>query len=91
MQKSQSANPEPAQKSIRKLSQAPELPDHLDLVEKSGAWFSYGEERIGQGREKAKQYMKDNPEVALELENKLKELLLNNNSSFTEEKTIEEN
>ncbi len=62
-----------------------------DLVEKSGAWFSYGEERIGQGREKAKQYMKDNPEVALELENKLKELLLNNNSGFTEEKTMEEN
>lgn len=47
-----------------------------DLVEKSGAWFSYGEERIGQGREKAKQYMKDNPEVALELENKLKELII---------------
>ncbi|MEM6339117.1 MAG: recombinase RecA [Pseudomonadota bacterium] len=62
-----------------------------DLVEKSGAWFSYGEERIGQGREKAKQYMKDNPEIALELENKLKELLLNNNSGFTEEKTMEEN
>ncbi|MEM6339140.1 MAG: recombinase RecA, partial [Pseudomonadota bacterium] len=62
-----------------------------DLVEKSGAWFSYGEERIGQGREKAKQYMKNNPEIALELENKLKELLLNNNSGFTEEKTMEEN
>lgn len=61
-----------------------------DLVEKSGAWFSYGEERIGQGREKAKQYMRDNPEVALELENKLKELLLNNNSGFIEEKTMEE-
>ena len=62
-----------------------------DLVEKSGAWFSYGEKRIGQGREKAKQYMKDNPEIILELENKLKELLLNNNSGFTEEKTMEEN
>ena len=62
-----------------------------DLVEKSGAWFSYGEERIGQGREKAKQYMKDNPEVALGLENKLKELLLNNNRGLTEEKIVEEN
>jgi recombination protein RecA len=62
-----------------------------DLVEKSGAWFSYGDKRIGQGREKAKQYMKDNPEIVLELENKLKELLLNNNSGFTEEKTMEEN
>ena len=62
-----------------------------DLVEKSGAWFSYGEERIGQGREKAKQYMKDNSEVALGLENKLKELLLNNNSGVIEEKIAEEN
>lgn len=62
-----------------------------DLIEKSGAWFSYGEERIGQGREKAKQYMKDNPAIALELENKLKELLLNNNSGFIEEKIMEEN
>ena len=62
-----------------------------DLVEKSGAWFSYGEKRIGQGREKAKQYMKDNPEIILELENKLKELLLNNNNGLTEEKTMKEN
>lgn len=61
-----------------------------DLVEKSGAWFSYGEQRIGQGREKAKQYMKDNPEIALELENKLKELLLKSNSGFVEEKIMEE-
>lgn len=61
-----------------------------DLVEKSGAWFSYGKQRIGQGREKAKQYMKDNPEIALELENKLKELLLKSNSGFVEEKIMEE-
>ena len=36
MQKSNSVNPEPAEKSIRKLSQAPESPDKLDLVDKSG-------------------------------------------------------
>jgi len=53
-----------------------------DLVEKAGAWFSYGEIRIGQGREKAKQYMKDHPETALELETKLKNLLLSNDSDF---------
>ncbi len=61
-----------------------------DLVEKSGAWFSYGEQRIGQGREKAKQYLKDNPEIALELETKLKEFLLKHNGAFVEEKIIEE-
>lgn len=60
------------------------------LVEKSGAWFSYGEQRIGQGREKAKQYLKDNPEIALELEAKLKELLMKNSSGFAEEKFMED-
>lgn len=60
------------------------------LVEKSGAWFSYGEQRIGQGREKAKQYLKDNPETALELETKLKEILMKNNNGFAEDKLMED-
>ena len=44
-----------------------------DIVQKSGAWFSYNEIRLGQGRENAKQYMKDNPEVMVEIENKIRE------------------
>lgn len=40
-----------------------------DLVQKSGAWFSYKDIRLGQGRENAKQYLKDNPALLLELEN----------------------
>ena len=40
----------------------------LDLVQKSGSWFSMGETRLGQGRDAAKQYLKDNPEVADNLE-----------------------
>ena len=43
------------------------------MVQKSGAWFSYGDVRLGQGRENAKQYLKDNPEIALEIENKIRE------------------
>lgn len=43
------------------------------MVQKSGAWFSYGDIRLGQGRENAKQYLKDNPEIALEIENKIRE------------------
>jgi len=43
------------------------------LVQKSGAWFSYGEIRLGQGRENAKAYLKENPELALEIENKIRE------------------
>jgi recombination protein RecA len=44
-----------------------------NVVEKSGAWFSYGGERIGQGREAAKQYLLEHPEVSLAIENKLRE------------------
>ncbi len=39
-----------------------------DIIHKSGAWFSYNDQRIGQGRENAKQYLSDNPEVANEIE-----------------------
>ena len=43
------------------------------LVEKAGAWYSYGSERIGQGKENARQYLKENPAVAAQLENALRE------------------
>ena len=49
----------------------------LDLLQKSGAWFSYGDVRIGQGREKAKDYLRDNPEVAAELEARIREMTVN--------------
>ena len=44
------------------------------LIDKSGAWYSCGGERIGQGKENARQYLKDNPKLAAELEVKLREL-----------------
>jgi recombination protein RecA len=44
-----------------------------DIVEKSGAWYSYGGTRIGQGRENVKEYLRKNPEMALEIENKVRE------------------
>ncbi|MCY1460404.1 Protein RecA [compost metagenome] len=43
------------------------------LVEKSGAWYSYGEERIGQGKDNARGYLRDNPQVAQRLEAELRE------------------
>jgi recombination protein RecA len=46
-----------------------------DIVNKSGAWFSYGDTRLGQGRENAKQYLKDNPEIAQEIEARVREVL----------------
>lgn len=46
--------------------------DH-DIIQKSGAWYSYNSAKIAQGREAAKQFLRDNPEVALEMEAKIKE------------------
>ena len=45
------------------------------LINKTGAWFSYGDIRIGQGRENARQFLKDNPEVCAEINQKLRELI----------------
>jgi recombination protein RecA len=44
-----------------------------ELVQKSGAWFSYNDTRLGQGRENAKQFFKENPDVMYEIENKIRE------------------
>ena len=46
---------------------------NLDIINKSGAWFSYGGQRIGQGRENAKQFLRENPEVTKEIETKIRE------------------
>jgi recombination protein RecA len=46
-----------------------------DLVQKSGSFFSYGETRLGQGRNNTKEFLRDNPELAAELENKVQEKL----------------
>ncbi|MEG0772332.1 recombinase RecA [Clostridium sp.] len=44
-----------------------------EIVQKSGAWFAYGDVRLGQGRENAKNFFKENPQVRLEIENKIRE------------------
>lgn len=44
-----------------------------DIIQKSGAWFSYGDVRLGQGRENAKVFLKDNMDILLEVENKIRE------------------
>ena len=69
---------------ISKEGELIDLGVKYEFVEKSGAWFSYGEIRIGQGRENAKQYMRNHPEVASELEGKIKTKLLNAKNGFEE-------
>ena len=50
-----------------------DLAVNLDIVNKAGAWFSYNGEKIGQGREAAKLYLKNNPDVMKEVENKVRD------------------
>ena len=57
---------------ISKTGEIVDLGVKANVVEKSGSWFSYNGEKIGQGRENAKIFLRDHPEVALEIENKIK-------------------
>nr|WP_246579307.1 recombinase RecA [Alkaliphilus flagellatus] len=58
---------------ISKTGDILDVATSLDIIDKSGAWYSYGDHRLGQGRENGKQFLKDNPEIALEIENKIRE------------------
>lgn len=57
---------------ISKVGDMLDLAVELEIVEKSGSWYSYMEERIGQGRENAKRFLSDQPEMCLEIENKVR-------------------
>jgi recombination protein RecA len=57
---------------ISKTGEIVDLGVKVGVVEKSGSWYSYGDERIGQGRENAKLFLKNNPAVAKEIEDKIR-------------------
>ncbi len=57
---------------ISKMGELLDLGVKAGIVEKSGSWYSYGDERIGQGRENAKTFLKDNKSVAYEIEDKIR-------------------
>ncbi len=60
---------------ISKTGEIIDLGVEYNIIKKSGSWFSYGETKLGQGRESVKQVIKDNPELAQELEAKILEVL----------------
>ncbi len=60
-------------KGISKEGNILDIAVNLDIIEKSGSWFSYKGTRIGQGRENVKKYLTDNPEVMAEIEAKIRE------------------
>ena len=61
-----------------------DLAASVDIVNKSGAWYAYNGDKIGQGRENAKQYLRDNPAVCQEIENKVREHFGLNGSMTTD-------
>ena len=65
----------------------------MDIIEKSGAWYSYGGNRLGQGKENAKDFLRENSEIATEIEAKIRENLVLGNNPFTkigDEAAVEE-
>ncbi|MBE5819889.1 MAG: recombinase RecA [Clostridiales bacterium] len=70
-------------KGISKEGTVLDLAVNLEIIDKSGAWFSYNGDKIGQGRENAKKYLQDNPELMQEVEKKIR-----NNFSQAFEKSL---
>ena len=58
---------------VSKMGEILDLGVQAGIVDKSGAWFSYGSERIGQGRENAKTFFRENPDMTREIENRIRE------------------
>ena len=68
---------------ISKVGEIIDLGVKFEIIEKSGAWFSYGDERIGQGRENAKKFLIENIDIAQEIEDKIRVANGLNNNSIT--------
>jgi recombination protein RecA len=58
---------------ISKMGEIIDMGVDLNIIQKSGSWFSYGSDKLGQGRDTVKQLMRDNPELATEIEAKIRE------------------
>jgi len=63
-------------KGISKVGEIIDLGVELNVIQKSGSWFSYNGNKLGQGRDAVKQLIEDNPELADELEKKIKDLVM---------------
>lgn len=75
---------------ISKTSEIVDLGSEFNILIKSGAWYSYNGAKVAQGREAAKQFMHDNPEVANEIEQKIRERLANNINAKVESPSADE-
>ena len=73
---------------ISKVGEIVDLGVDHDIIQKSGSWYSYDNVKIAQGRDAAKQFMKDNPEVAQEIESKIKSLFDIRGNKVAEESAV---
>ena len=71
---------------ISKVGEIIDLGVDYNVIKKSGSWFSYGDTKLAQGREAVKQLLNDNPELAEELENKIRAAISGNDEEIPEEK-----
>jgi recombination protein RecA len=62
-------------KGISRFGEVLDIGVEAEIIKKSGSWFSYGDTKLGQGRDAVKKLLEDNPELSEELEGKIKELL----------------
>ena len=76
-------------KGISHASEVLDFGVNLEIIQKSGAWFSYGGERIGQGKDNARKTLEDNPEMMNEIEEKIREMSVNSTMN-TEDFDIDE-
>jgi recombination protein RecA len=74
---------------ISRLGEVIELGVQLNLIEKSGAWYSYKSERIGQGKDNVRQFLKDNPKIAEEIEKQIRDQLLKKTGHHHSEATMD--
>jgi len=69
---------------VSKESELIDLGVKYNILEKSGAWYSYGSDRIGQGKDNSRIFLKDNPDTSQEIEEKIKSFIAGNTNSLEE-------
>jgi recombination protein RecA len=65
-------------KGICKTGNILDVAVNLDIVKKAGAWYSFNDEKLGQGREKARDFLNENPDILSTIETQVREKLANN-------------
>ena len=76
---------------VSKESELIDLGVKYNVLEKAGAWYSYGTERIGQGKDNSRIFLRDNPDIASEVEQKIKSHIFNENNSEETLKNLDKN